>query len=76
MPPPTDAQRLLALQRRAMQHLHQHFGPDTALVAQALLVARTPAAYRRALDGIESKLAIHMGRKPAARELGSLRLTV
>ena len=73
VPPPTDAQRLPALQRKALQHLHQHFGPDTPLVAQALLAARTPAAYQQALDGIESKLAIYMGRKQAARELGSLK---
>ena len=74
--PDPVAQRLAALQRKALQHLHQHFGPDTPLVAQALLAARTPAAYQQALDGIESKLAIYMGRKQAARELGSLRLTV
>jgi hypothetical protein len=72
--PAPDAQRLSALQRKALQHLHQHFGPDTALVAQALLAARTPVAYQQALDGIESKLAIYMGRKQAARELEGLRM--
>lgn len=71
--PASDAQRLSALQRLALQHLRQHFGPDTALVAQAMLAARTPAAYQQALNGIETKLAIYMGRKPAARELAGLK---
>ena len=75
-PPAPDAQRLPALQRQALQRLHPHFGPDTPLVAQALLAARTAAEYQKALDGIESKLAIYMGRKQAVRELASLRLAV
>ncbi len=74
--PAPDAQRLLTLQRQALQRLHPHFGPDTPLVAQALLAARTAAEYQQALDGIESKLAIYMGRKQAVRELASLRLAV
>ena len=62
-----------ALRRRAMVHLGNHFGPDTPLVAKALLAARTAAEFNAALDGIESKLAIYMGRKQAARELQALR---
>lgn len=62
-----------ALRRKAMTHLGAHFGPDTPLVAQALLAARTAAEFNAALDGIESKLAIYMGRKQAARELQALR---
>jgi hypothetical protein len=75
-PSAPDAERLPALQRHALQSLRPHFGPDTPLVAQALLAARTAAEYQKALDGIESTLAIYMGRKQAARELASLRLAV
>ncbi|MCY1557952.1 hypothetical protein D9M68_948470 [compost metagenome] len=61
------------LRRKALTYLGNHFGPDTPLVAQALLAARTAAEFNAALDGIESKLAIYMGRKQAARELLALR---
>jgi len=61
------------LRRQAMAHLGSHFGPDTPLVAQALLAARSVAEFNAALDGIESKLAIYLGRKQAARELQALR---
>lgn len=61
------------LRRKALVHLGNHFGPDTPLVAQALLGARSVAEFNAALDGIESKLAIYMGRKQAARELQALR---
>ncbi len=63
------------LRRKALAHLGNHFGPDTPLVAQALLGARSVAEFNAALDGIESKLAIYMGRKQAARELQALRPT-
>lgn len=62
-----------ALRRKALAHLGNHFGPDTTLVAQALLAARSVAEFNAALDGIESKLAIYLGRKQAARELQPLR---
>ena len=62
-----------ALRRQAMAYLGNHFGPDTPLVAQALLGARSVAEFNAALDGIESKLAIYLGRKQAARELQALR---
>lgn len=61
------------LRRQAMAYLGNHFGPDTPLVAQALLAARSVAEFNAALDGIESKLAIYLGRKQAARELQALR---
>lgn len=61
------------LRRQAVAYLGAHFGPDTPLVAQALLAAPTVAEFNAALDGIESKLAIYMGRKQAARELQALR---
>jgi hypothetical protein len=63
------------LRRRAMLQLTPHFGPDTPVVAQALLAARTEAAFNEALDGIQTKLAIYLGRKQAARELQDLRPT-
>ena len=72
-PLPEDQQRLLALQRRAYQTLQPHFGPDTPLVAQAMLAARSLTEFREALGGIEAKLAIYMGRKQAAREIDALR---
>ncbi|MBT9552318.1 MAG: hypothetical protein IV088_15825 [Hydrogenophaga sp.] len=71
--PPAAVPHLDTLRRKAMVHLGNHFGPDTPLVAQALLAARTAAEFNAALDGIESKLAIYLGRKQAARELLALR---
>jgi hypothetical protein len=59
--------------RRAMLQLTPHFGPDTPVVAQALLAARSAVAFNEALDGIQSKLSIYLGRKQAARELEDLR---
>jgi hypothetical protein len=61
------------LRRRAMLLLTPHFGPDTPVVAQALLAARSVAAFNDALDAIQSKLSIYLGRKQAARELEDLR---
>lgn len=71
--PPAAVPNLDTLRRKAMTHLSAHFGPDTPLVAQALLAARSVAEFNAALDGIESKLAIYMGRKQAERELQALR---
>ncbi len=62
-----------ALCRQALARLSSHFGADTTEVVQALFAARTVAAFNAALDGIESRLSAHMGRKHAARELQSLR---
>ena len=72
-PEADDPQRLLALQRRAYQTLQPHFGPDTPTVAQDLLAARSVPQYLASLDGIQSKLAIYMGRKQAEREVDALR---
>lgn len=79
VPPPVpvaasdDAQALLALQRRAYQTLAPHFGPDTPLVAEAMLAARCLPDFQSALGAIEAKLAIYMGRKQAARTIDALR---
>ena len=66
--------RVLAAQRLAMQRLVPHFGPDTVTVAQTLLAARTVPQYLAALEGIQAKLAIYMGRKQAEREVQALRI--
>ncbi len=69
---PTDP----ALEMRrsdALQRLAPHFGPDVGLVARPLLQAADADAFNRALDHIESKLALYMGRKDAARALAGLR---
>ena len=42
-------------------------------MAQDLLAARSVAQYLAALDGIQAKLAIYMGRKQAEREVDALR---
>lgn len=70
---PEEDRRVQALQRKAFLMLRQHFGPDTPTVAQAVFAARTLQDFRMALDGIEAKLAIYMGRKQATRELDTLR---
>ncbi len=57
----------------ALQRLAPHFGPDVGLVARPLLQAADADAFNRALDHIESKLALYMGRKDAARALAGLR---
>jgi hypothetical protein len=72
-PPAPTVPELDALRRQVLARLEPHFGPDTGTVAQALRAARTAAEFNHALDGIESKLAIYMGRKQAARELQGLR---
>ncbi|KQB60763.1 MULTISPECIES: hypothetical protein [Comamonadaceae] len=61
------------LRRRAMVQLMPHFGPDTAVMAEALLAARTAASFNQALDVIQAQLAIYLGRKQAQIELQTLR---
>ncbi|MEZ5703322.1 MAG: hypothetical protein R3E42_17280 [Burkholderiaceae bacterium] len=56
-----------------MSTLLPHFGPDAADVAQQALAAGSMDEFRRALDAVETKLSIYMGRKRAARELQALR---
>ena len=76
-PQPVDAglqARLTALKRQALHLLAPQFGPDVDVVCAALLAARSEAAYGEALSGIETKLAIYLGRKPAQRLVDGLRL--
>ena len=70
---PDEDRQVQALQRKAFLLLRQHFGPDTPTVAQAVFAARSLVDFRLALDGLEAKLAIYMGRKQATRELDTLR---
>lgn len=71
----TPANALLEMRRAdAMQRLAPHFGPDVALVARPLLAAEDATAFNSALDAVESKLALYMGRRDAARTLDGLRL--
>ncbi|MCQ9375429.1 hypothetical protein NMQ14_14320 [Methyloversatilis sp. XJ19-13] len=70
---PVDA--LLEMRRAdAMHRLAPHFGPDVALIARPLLAAEGAAAFNHALDAIERKLALYMGRRDAARTLAGLKL--
>lgn len=71
--PPAPTELLAALCRDAQVRLAAHFGPDTACVVQPLREARTVAAYHAALDDIQARLAVYMGRKQAVRELLGLR---
>lgn len=64
---------LAALCRAAQTRLAAHFGPDTADVVKPLREARTVAEYHAALDGIQARLAVYMGRRQAVRELQGLR---
>lgn len=75
-PPPEAAaplDQLLALSREAQARLMAHFGPDTAEVVKPLREARSVAAYHAALDDIQARLAVYLGRKQAAHELQGLR---
>ena len=68
------ADPLLEMRRSdALQRLAPHFGPDVGLVARPLLQAADADAFDRALDHIESRLALYLGRKDAARALAGLR---
>lgn len=71
--PSDEAESLQALKRKALLQLTQHFGPDTPDVAQPLLAATSLKEWQRALEGIEARLAMYLGRKGAAREMALLR---
>lgn len=69
-----ELQALLApLRREAIARLAPHYGPDVVVVAGPLLQAASLEAYGAALDMLESKLTINLGRKMAARVLAGLR---
>ncbi|MBA4176632.1 MAG: hypothetical protein C0505_08715 [Leptothrix sp. (in: Bacteria)] len=68
------AARLAQLKRDGLHLLAPQFGPDVDVICRPLLEANTAAHYNAALAGIESKLAIYLGRKQALRLLDPLRL--
>lgn len=72
-PSADEAEAVLGLQRQAFLRLRQHFGPDTATIAEAMLAARSLAQFRAAVSALEPRLSIHLGRREAAREVGVLR---
>jgi len=72
-PSADEAEAVLGLQRQAFLRLRQHFGPDTATIAEAMLAARSLAQFRAAVSVLEPRLSIHLGRREAAREVGVLR---
>lgn len=65
-----------ALQRQAGKKLVYHFGPDTATIAQKMLLAETLVEFNQSLDEIESKLAIYLGRRKAADEIAELKAKI
>lgn len=71
--PAAPPELLAALCRAAQSRLAAHFGPDTADVVKPLREARTVAEYHAALDDIQARLAVYMGRKQAVREMQGLR---
>ncbi|MFH1815807.1 MAG: hypothetical protein ABIF28_16825 [Pseudomonadota bacterium] len=68
------AQQIGRRQREALARLAPHFGPDVDMVAQPLLAAREADAFNQALDLMERKLALYLGRREAARTLAGLRI--
>lgn len=68
-PPPAPAflpADLAAAKRRALAQLAPHYGPDALQVAQSLLGAISPEAFANALQALQDKLSVAMGRKLAA----------
>ncbi len=66
-------ERLAPLRREALARLAPHYGPDAVVVAGPLLQAGTLAAYCAALDALETKVSVYMGRKQAVKLLTGLR---
>jgi hypothetical protein len=68
-----EATRLKQLCRLAVDRFTPLFGPDVANVVRPLFDARNFATYNTALDSIEPKLGIYLGRKQAAVLVATLR---
>lgn len=64
---------LAALRRIAVRVLAPHFGPDVLEIARPLYDAPDRAAFTKALDGIERRLAVYIGRSAATSLLEPLR---
>jgi hypothetical protein len=69
-----EIEALLApLRKHALELLVVHYGPDTPTIAAPLLNARTLKAYLAALDALQDKMEIYLGRKMAIKTLADLR---
>ena len=64
---------LVPLRKQALELLVVHYGPDTHTIAAPLLNARTLKAYLAALDALQEKMEIYLGRKMAIKTLADLR---
>lgn len=62
-----------ATRREIRIRLAPHFGADLMIVLEPLMKADTPKAVRAAIDALENKLALYMGRKAAAQLFADLR---
>lgn len=71
-PVPARAQ-LSRLQLDALRLLAPQFGPDVDVVCASLLAAATVPQFELALQPIEARLAIYIGRRSARSLLASLR---
>jgi hypothetical protein len=65
--------RLEGLKRAAIARLTPHFGPDVNVVGHPLLAAMDYETYAAALAVVESKLAIYVGKKQAAKIVSDFR---
>lgn len=65
--------RLAPLRREAIARLAPHYGPDAVVVAGPLLQAATVEDYAKALEALESKVSVNLGRKQAIKLLSGLK---
>lgn len=76
-PAAPDAQQIAAwataTRREIRIRLAPHFGADLPIVLEPLMKADTPRAIRAAIDALENKLALYMGRKAAAQLFADLK---
>lgn len=66
-------ERLAPLRREALARLAPHYGPDAVVVAGPLLEAATVKDYCKALEALESKVSVNLGRKQAIKLLAGLK---
>ncbi|EWS60824.1 hypothetical protein Y694_01429 [Methylibium sp. T29-B] len=66
-------ERLAPLRREALARLAPHYGPDAVVVAGPLLGAATLEDYCKALEALESKVSVNLGRKQAIKLLAGLK---
>jgi hypothetical protein len=71
--PPPDP-RLAQRKREVLARLEPHFGPEVGVAAQPVVVAGGVDEFNQALQLMERKIALYLGRKEAARTLAGLRI--